>query len=172
MFALHLLTFTLVSSAFFLAFFVALDSFTFSRSTFSILLAVAQGEASEKLSAFILDNSPVDVSHELTPVYDVTETPDSTCVFEAGEMLASFLANEAATEKEASTPVIPVVQVKAFTVEDIEIAAGWQTYRRYAALAADFQRVIRPEACYVASENTAFEADIDTSYVDWALATG
>lgn len=177
MFAISLLQFSLVFSAFILAFWAALDRVSMARTTVALALALAQSEASEKLSAFILDNSPNEISTaDLTLVYDPTDIPDSTCIFDAFECLAAMII-EAENKNEASTPVIPVVPVKAIGPEDVEVQRAWNGYARFLALNAHYPAVIRPEAQYVASDDgekaadNADDSEVDDWYARWAIQT-
>lgn len=182
MFALHLLSFSLVFSAFFLAFFAAVDRLAFILSTASLLTLICQDESGAKLSAYILGNTLVDIESSdleyLGGDYDVTDIPDSTCIFDALAMWSSFEAAESATEDRPQTPAIAVVPVKAIGPEDAHLIRAWNAYRQYAAFAADFSPVIRPEAQYVASDDgekgrgNASDSGVDDWYAVWSGTTG
>lgn len=169
MFASILLVSSLAFSAFFLAFFMALDAWSLHVKTIALALAIGQDESAARLSAFIADNRPVDIeASDLEYIgggYDVTETPDEACFFDALALLASIMGKES-DESEGLTPV-SVVVARPWGEGGTALARGRDGYCQFRAFKADFPRIIRPEAAYVANaEESAFAAD-NPEVDDW-----
>lgn len=176
MFASIILLSSLVFSAFFLAFWALIDAFTLNRSTFILLTLTCQDESAARLSAFILDNQPANIESSdleyLGGDYDPADCPDSSCLFDALAMLADMLD----TEEEEKQPATPhIVESRPRDERDTVLAREWDGYCRFRAFNADFPRVIRPEAAYIASaEESAYNLDfgpVDDWFPRWCGAT-
>lgn len=176
MIASILLLSSIAFSAFFLASFLVVDDWAREASAMALALTVAQDESAARLSAFIADNSLVEIgAADLEYIgggYDVTETPDEGCFFDALAMLAGLMCEES-DESPVSTPVSAPV-ARPWDEQDTALARDWAGYCRFMALQADFPRIIRPEAAYVAgAEDAAFKADnepVDDWFPRWCGA--
>lgn len=176
MFASILLLSSIVFSAFFLAFFLALDAWSMNIKTIALALAVVQDESGARLSAFILDNQPVNIEMSdleyLGGDYDPTETPDESCLFDALAMLADMTPTEEA-ENQPATPSF--TRSRLWDDSDTALTRDWDGYSRFRAMYAGYPRVIRPDVAYIASaEESACNLDfgpVDDWFPRWCGAT-